>query len=647
MTMSMRSELLRVALLVDSLVQPAWVRRLVDEIQRSDVARVALVVRNAARPPAPAPGGRLRIWYRNRAALLYTLYMRLDAWAFPARPDPFEPCDLSEVLRDVPVIDVVPRMTRFSDYFPDADVERVLAHRLDVALRLGFRILRGRALSVARHGVWSYHHGDNAVNRGGPAGFWEVMERHPATGSVLQVLSEELDGGRAIYRSYAATHPLSVNQNRLSYYWKSSTFVMRKLCDLHRDGAAALETTAQPALPAYTQRLYTQPTNAAMARLLGRLAARYVMRHVRARAGFRQWTLAYRLASARTTDDSPDLVFHRFRILEPPAGRFWADPFAAYAGGRHYILFEDYSYAARRGHISAIELGADGTPSAPVPVLQREYNLSYPFVFTWRGEHYMIPESNANLTVDVYRATRFPYEWEPAVTLFAGQRLVDVTLQEIDGRWWMFANAPATPEIKYESWTWDELHIFYADSPLGPWRAHPRNPVVSDVRRARPAGRLFQHHGTWYRPAQDCAGDYGARVAIQRIVRLDTSNYDETPETVLAPAWQTGFTGIHTINAAAGLTVVDVRVRRWHQQLLRQRVTAPRQPASPLVARRATELAPESPVGAALSASAVAGNLSASPIGYVAPMTIASEASVRSSTSSSASHARGHERLPG
>jgi hypothetical protein len=568
------SEILRVALLVDSFVQPAWVRRLVDEIQASDVARVALVVRRAA--GVPPESGQRASGDADRTALLYRLYMRLDAWAFPARPDPFQPCDLSGSLAGIPVIDVAPGTTALGGELEAADVDRLLDYRLDVALCLGFGRLRGRALEIARHGVWAYHHGGDAVNRGGPPGFWEVMDRHATTGAVLQMLLPAPDGERVLYRSHSAAHHLSVSQNRLSYYWKSSTFVMRKLRELHRDGAAALARGGGPHLSAYTRRLHRPPTNVTMARLLSRLARRYIASHLRARVQYQQWTLAYRRAPSATVGDMPDLVLHGFRILEPPADRFWADPFVAYADGRHYVLFEDYGYAPRRGRISVLELGADGTPSAaPVPVLERPYHLSYPFLFTWRGERYMIPESGANSTVDVYRATRFPYEWAPETTLFAGRHLVDVTLQEIDGRWWMFANAPATPEVKYESWAWDELHLFYADSPLGPWHPHPRNPVVSDVRHARPAGRLFQHGGAWYRPAQDCGGSYGRRLAIQRIVRLDVSDYEEVPATTLTSEWQPGLDGIHTINAAAGLTVIDVRRRRWKTRPLRRRDTRP------------------------------------------------------------------------
>ena len=161
----------------------------IDDIQKSSVATISLVVRNASPGAVVAPRGstatRLSRWYANRHSLLFALYERLDVRKFATADDPIRMMDASSVLASVPTLDVTPRETKFSDYFDDVDVERILGYDLDVALRFGFRILRGRSLQIARYGVWSYHHGDNLANRGGPPGFWEVMERVPTTGSVL------------------------------------------------------------------------------------------------------------------------------------------------------------------------------------------------------------------------------------------------------------------------------------------------------------------------------------------------------------------------------------------------------------------------------------------------------------------------------
>src|SRR5205085_8124770 len=81
------------------------------------------------------------------------------------------------------------------------------------------------------------------------------------------------------------------------------------------------------------------------------------------------------------------------------------------------------------------------------------------------------------------------YPLFPYTTLFRSTAMLenievfDPTIAQIDGQWWLFC---ARGELGAS--TWDELHVFYASTPFGPWTAHRRNPVKSDVRSARPAG---------------------------------------------------------------------------------------------------------------------------------------------------------------
>jgi hypothetical protein len=190
-------------------------------------------------------------------------------------------------------------------------------------------------------------------------------------------------------------------------------------------------------------------------------------------------------------------------------------------------------------------------------VLEREFHLSYPYTFEWRGERFMIPESVANRSVDLYRAVKAPYEWEFDRVLHADVSLLDATVVEIEGRWWMFAGTVTRGGSRC-----DELNIYHADSPLGPWVPHRRNPVVSDVRHARPAGKPFQVNGGWYRPAQDCSRGYGYAIAIRRIVRLDPNEFVEETVSSLTPEWDPRVVATHTVNAIDGLTVIDMQLHR-------------------------------------------------------------------------------------
>jgi hypothetical protein len=191
-------------------------------------------------------------------------------------------------------------------------------------------------------------------------------------------------------------------------------------------------------------------------------------------------------------------------------------------------------------------------------VLERPYHVSYPFVFQWNGAWYMIPETLERRAVELYRATRFPDEWELDRTLLSDIAAADATVAEIDGRWWMFVALmqPGAMEAAV-------LHLYHADTPLGPWQPHARNPLKIDACSARPAGPLFRHNGRWYRPGQYGVPTYGSATVVHRIDELTPTSFREVEVSRLTPTWRPGLNGTHTLAAAGGLTVIDARrVRR-------------------------------------------------------------------------------------
>jgi hypothetical protein len=101
---------------------------------------------------------------------------------------------------------------------------------------------------------------------------------------------------------------------------------------------------------------------------------------------------------------------------------------------------------------------------------------------------------------------------------------VGSTVFEHSGKFWLFTNI-AVPDGS----TFNELHLFYSDSLEGEWTPHP-NPIVSDVRRARPAGALFFEGGKLIRPGQDRRLRYGYALTLTNEVEvLSESDYKENP----------------------------------------------------------------------------------------------------------------------
>lgn len=557
----------RVVLLLDSLYQPRWVTETIRDMNASDGVEIVGLVLNMLSQPAPsAKSGRRRslldrftnAWTkRNRIAM--EAFLGFDERRYPASgPNPFDLHDAGDALHGLPMIEARPRQTAFSDYIDEGALERLRELKPDVAVRYGFRILRGPVLSIPTYGVWSFHHGDNAVNRGGPPGLWEVFGAWRSSGAVLQRLSEELDGGATILRTWVATNSISVHQNRVAIYRAAAPLLMRKLKQLHQIGPQVLDPPSDhSAFGAYSERLFVSPTMRELVSGIAEIAMRLLKRK-RDDWRFReQWQLAYASDSSQPEQNRvPQTSFFRFKPLVPPADRFWADPFPVQHHGRSYLFLEELIYAENKGRIVVVEMTAQGPTSAPRVVLDLPYHLSYPFLLQHEGDWLMFPEMVDAGRQEVFRAKNFPFEWEACASLELGAQIVDPTLHYEEGTWWLFAGTRASEASDFE-----ELSLFFADKPFGPWTAHPMNPVVSDARSARPAGQLFRVGPDLIRPAQDGTPVYGTAIAFKRVRRLDREGYAEEECARADPDWAPDITGTHSINTAGPLTVIDVRRR--------------------------------------------------------------------------------------
>src|SRR5207248_6466832 len=140
-------------------------------------------------------------------------------------------------------------------------------------------------------------------------------------------------------------------------YWGASAFVIQKLRELHQYGWEHLEQTAvKPAPYLGRRKIYTTPSNGELLRWIAPAVFRLSVRRLKQRWLTAHWRLAIRNGgrSIPDSDTTPDLT--RFRWIESPKGRFYADPFLTTVGGRHWLFFEDFDYAANRGRICCAEI---------------------------------------------------------------------------------------------------------------------------------------------------------------------------------------------------------------------------------------------------------------------------------------------------
>ena len=201
---------------------------------------------------------------------------------------------------------------------------------------------------------------------------------------------------------------------------------------------------------------------------------------------------------------------------------FVADPFMIKLESAWYMFFEMYN-----GHRWKGEIGLAKSENARQwvyqgVVLSESFHLSYPYVFYWEDEFYMIPESGDNHSIRLYRAKNFPTGWELVCTLLSQQTFVDSSVIFHHGKWWLFTETNA--DLKH-----DTLKVFYAENLWSPWREHPLSPVVrGNPHIARPAGRIMPDGEKLIRFAQDCYPIYGTQVLAFE-VNINENRYDEKP----------------------------------------------------------------------------------------------------------------------
>jgi len=515
---------LRIGLILPGEMVPAWIAKTVKNLQALPEVeiQVAVITRSDAETK-----------WLNR------LHSRIDRLFFHAGPDPEKPQNFQGMLREIPVIHGL----------DEEQSTRLQALKLDVLINVSIVCLPGYLLDCARYGLWTLYDGQYRVVAGSHTGWRELLSRS----SLLTCAIEVTRAGQAAQIALAArmaADPYSISRNQDHLLWKASMLLPRALRSLKMDGGKQFFSNGSPAMKAVAP---AQPGPAQSLQLGLTQAQNKIRKEFGKLVKLEQWALMIRPGGV-----SGPLGWEGFQRLVPAQDRLWADPFLVEREGRTYIFFEELVYRTKRGHINCIELDQDGSVVSNQLVLERPYHLSYPFIFRDRGQWYMLPETSQNRTIEIYRCIHFPDQWELHGILMAGICALDSTLCEHGGRWWLFTNIGDNV-----SPGWDALSLFYSDSPLSDhWMPHPRNPIICDVRSARPAGGLFRRGEHLFRPSQDCSHRYGYAINLNRIVTLSTTDYREVLEDRLEPPAGSNLLATHTISSTPHWTAIDANILR-------------------------------------------------------------------------------------
>lgn len=548
---------LRVGILLTSTSIPAWTYTLIDRIRSTPYSSVVVIALGEVKHSLEvASENSTPIRKIEHKAIKYAgSFFELLAKRSPISNSYREPKNLLPLLESTPIENVALQCSKTLCELSEEALTRIHNHNIDVLINLNTFELRGAAVDTFPLGVWHYKFTEMITNPHGTPGLRETLENWPSIGATLIKAGATTSEDKFITRSYSCpdkTWPhISNNRN----YWKSVAFVPRALKRIQDQGTTAFFEEINKNTPPFinSERIKPQLSHLEFLVLTSKKVIKKVIQRFQNKRYIEQWMILFNL------DPSTSHELNKYQYLFPPKDRFWADPFVVYKDEQYFIFLEELIFSEDKGFLSVITMDETGHHSEPEIILEKPYHLSYPFIFEYEGEYMMIPETAQNKTIELYRCTDFPTQWEPVMNLMQDVTAVDTTLLYKDNTWWMFTNMR---EIDGAS-NHEELFLFYADSLLTTeWTPHPMNPIVSSVKNARPGGKIFENNGRLFRPAQNCSHDYGYGLNFNEIITLDKQNYEERIVTNINPFWDPKVIATHTYNKAHNLTIIDAMYRR-------------------------------------------------------------------------------------
>jgi len=266
----------------------------------------------------------------------------------------------------------------------------------------------------------------------------------------------------------------------------------------------------------------------------------------------------FTIAIRKKNGERDSLFYNRFFRSElemKSSPKHWiADPILAQEGEKTFLFYEACHNG--KGLIEVIELLENGKTSLPKIVWEKDYHLSYPFVFKEGDNWYMIPESGAGNQVQLLRAKVFPYEWD-CVAVLLEEGYVDTTVQKINGKYILITFKPQTrsEEVVPKAF-WMKFNDLKFELKEIEWKEY-------DSLKVRGAGQFFTENNKIFRPAQISTRDsYGEGIEIKQVEVREESYREQTvfqvfPKDIKFKKYK--FDGLHTYTSTERYEAIDVR----------------------------------------------------------------------------------------
>ena len=250
--------------------------------------------------------------------------------------------------------------------YSNEDVNKIKQLNLDIIIRGGSGILKGEILNSSRLGIISFHHGNNLVNRGSLSGFWEVYEKNPKTGFTIQILTEQLDGGKILKRGNFRTEQFYylndiILKERSNHYMKE---ILKEISDTNNLPASMDDYP-------YYNRLYVYPNFIESINYLKSRIYDKIKSYILDKISYKVWHVGFQQEKVKK------VAFYKSKLIPNPENSFLADPFIIEFQNNNYLFVEEYNFKNKKGVISVYKINKNVSEKIGVAL---EENFHFPIV---------------------------------------------------------------------------------------------------------------------------------------------------------------------------------------------------------------------------------------------------------------------------
>lgn len=251
-----------------------------------------------------------------------------------------------------------------------------------------------------------------------------------------------------------------------------------------------------------------------------------------------------------------------FEVIEPTLHRWFADSFPFVENGKEYIFVEILDDVnGEKGTIGVIDLQDN---KGFVEIINEPFHMSFPNVFKYGNDIYMMPETSESNQLRLYKAIEFPYKWRLESVLYDSVAVVDTVFLKADNE--LYAIGQKLPE---------KSNVLFKINTTE-WKAELLNLEGSYLDK-RPAGNFINYENGTFHALQECGRVYGEYLHICKLDSFDGTTLNETEVGTYSVSdmkinSKRNYRRVHTFNRMGNLEVIDLLYYQINPTIITEKI---------------------------------------------------------------------------